>query len=144
MKMLIKRLYAGLIDITFVGMIIFILYMFYFYSGLKLDDFKIDLGGFTGEYKIVFYFAMLVFYIISELFNFSPGKKLFKIKINYGEKVKTARFLRPFFKLAILLFVPVGALVGIAALFTNENRLLYDCILKTSLEEARYERRDLR
>ena len=140
MKMLIKRMYAGLIDITLVGIIIYILYIFYFYSGIKFGDFQVDMEWFRSEYEIVFYAAMLVYYIISELFDYSPGKRIFKIRINYGKYVKTARILRPVLKLSVLLILPLAVI----SLFTKDNYLFYDYLLGTTIEEAKYERRDLR
>jgi len=140
MKILVKRMYAGLIDIAVVGMLIYLLYIFYFYNGMKLGDFQIDLEWFASEYKIVFGGAMLVYYIICELFDFSVGKKVFKLQINYGNYVKTARILRPFFKLLTLYVWPLAAL----SVFLKDNLLYYDYILKTSIEDAKRERRDLR
>lgn len=140
MKMLIKRMYAGLIDIMTVGILVFILYMFYFYSGLKLGDFQVDLAWFASEYKLVFGGGMFVYYVICELFNFSVGKKVFGLQIDYGKYVKTARFLRPFFKILTFYVYPLA----IISVFLKGNLLYYDYILRTGIEEAKYERGDLR
>lgn len=140
MKMFIKRIYAGLIDITFVGAIIYLLYTLYFYNGIKLGDFTVDSEWFVAEYKLVFNGAVFVYFIICEMFDFSVGKKFFKLKINYGKRIKTARFLRPLFKILLFIVYPLAIL----SLFLKDNLLFYDYILGTTIEDAKYERRDLR
>lgn len=140
MKMYVKRVYAALIDIMIVGLLVFLLYSIYFYSGIQSADFTVDRVWFNVEYKIIYALMLLVYFVIGELLDFSVGKKVFKLKINYGKYVKTARILRPLFKMITFYIWPLAAL----SVFLNGNKLYYDYILKTDIEVSKYERRDLR
>ncbi len=140
MKMFIKRMYAGLIDIMTVSIFIYLGYYLYYYYAMKFEDFTVNLDMFGSEYRIVYLIGIFVYYILCELLGFSVGKKVFKIKLDYGNYVKTARFLRPLFKFITFNFLPLVVI----SVFTKDHLLFYDYILKTDITEAKYERSDLR
>ena len=140
MKTLIKRIYAGLIDVMIASALVYFLYAFTFYYNIKLGDFSLDKTSFVSEYSVIYALVMLVYFIICELFSQSFGKKAFSLKINYGKKVKTAKCLRPFLKLITLYIWPLI----IPSLFFKKNLLYYDYILGTDIEKTKYERGDLR
>ena len=140
MKMYVKRVYAALIDILVVGIFVFGLYSIYFKSGIESGNFSVDMEWFRFEYELIYALSLFVYFIIGEMFDFSIGKKIFKIKIDYGKYIKTARVLRPLFKIVTFYIWPLAAI----SVFLNGNRLYYDYILKTDIETVKYERRDLR
>ena len=140
MKMFVKRMYAGLLDLMTVSIFLYLAYYMYYYYAMKSGSFTVNLDAFGVEYKVVSLVGIFIFYILSELLGFSVGKKVFKIKLDYGKYTKTARFLRPLFKILTLNCLPLLVI----SVFTKDHLLFYDYILKTDITEAKYERSDLR
>ena len=135
MKLLIKRLYAGLLDAFFMGLPAWVLYHTFIQQSLGNSDFKISYGELGLSITTLTMSMLFIYFIVCEVVGQSIGKKIFGIKIVYNKKGIVAKCLRPILKIITLYIWPVG----IISLFLPNNMLFYDYFLKTKIEEIKPE-----
>lgn len=131
MKTFIKRIYAGLIDALFIALPVGILYYIYIWQATKSEGFKISYEELSFNITFATIMFLFIYYIICEITGTSVGKKIFNLKLTYKGKSTFAKILRPFLKLVTIYVWPIGIL----SLFLPNNRLFYDFILGTDIEE---------
>lgn len=132
MKTFIKRIYAGLVDALFIALPVGMIYYIYIWQSTKTENFKISYTEVQFNITFITIMFLFIYYTICEVKGTSVGKKIFNLKLIYKGKGTFAKIIRPFIKLITLYFWPLGIL----SLFLPENRIFYDYILNTDIEEG--------
>ena len=135
MKILIKRLYAGLLDAFFIGVPVWGVYHIFINESIKSGGFKISYYELNFNITTITMMFLLIYYIICEIVGQSIGKKIFNLKIKYNKMSIVAKIVRPFVKLITLYIWPIG----IISVFLPNKKLFYDFILRTDIEEIKPE-----
>ncbi|MBE7029307.1 MAG: RDD family protein [Clostridia bacterium] len=134
MKKVIRRMYAGIIDMFFIGLPVYAIYHTFILESMKDVTFKISYLEVNMNLTAITLVFLFLYYAVCEVLGQSIGKKMLGIKVKYNGKKVIAKILRPIIKVLILYFAfPLVAL----CLFLPDNKMFYDFFLKTEIEEVK-------